>query len=391
MRQDQIEALTEAIYDAAVDPGGWLDVMALAKASFSTSAETLYALDYGRRSMRPVQVCGITDRYMRSFEASFFTDDNPCTQSLALHRPGVIRTDQRLGEYFSDAGILRRSRYYNEWLQPQNLGHSMGMTPLVEGGVVFNLSLLRPLEIGPFRPAEVDSFERLQVHFRRALRVAVRLETLSESRAVSAEALDHLPHGVVFVTAAGKVLHCNGVAESLFRSKRELAIRSGHLVAVDPPTQRKLTAALRQAYELTADGEGGGPSCFTVPRPAPSRPLTLSAVRLSAGQSRFAALQPTLMLLIVDPDTPHPLSPELLHDRYGMTPAEARLSQALVAGTGLRQAAAAAGMTYETARWYLKILFQKTQTGRQSELVARLHSDLAGVARPGGSGSLPGE
>ena len=34
-------------------------------------------------------------------------------------------------------------------------------------------------------------------------------------------------------------------------------------------------------------------------------------------------------------------------------------------------------MTYETARWYLKILFQKTGTSRQAELVALLLGDLA--------------
>jgi hypothetical protein len=34
-------------------------------------------------------------------------------------------------------------------------------------------------------------------------------------------------------------------------------------------------------------------------------------------------------------------------------------------------------MTYETGRWYLKVLLQKTHTGRQSELVARLLADLS--------------
>ncbi len=43
----------------------------------------------------------------------------------------------------------------------------------------------------------------------------------------------------------------------------------------------------------------------------------------------------------------------------------------------MKLAADAAGMTYETARWYLKVLFQKTGTRRQAELVARLMGDLA--------------
>jgi hypothetical protein len=41
-------------------------------------------------------------------------------------------------------------------------------------------------------------------------------------------------------------------------------------------------------------------------------------------------------------------------------------------------------VTYETARWNLKVLFQKTDTRRQTELVARLLGDLTAAlhARP---------
>jgi len=92
------------------------------------------------------------------------------------------------------------------------------------------------------------------------------------------------------------------------------------------------------------------------------------------------------MLLIVDPEAPSRPDSGLLWTLYRLTPAEARLAQALLGGSGLRPAAAAAGMSYETARWYLKVLFQKTHTSRQAELVARLLVDLGGVAiRRGGS------
>lgn len=85
-----------------------------------------------------------------------------------------------------------------------------------------------------------------------------------------------------------------------------------------------------------------------------------------------------------------PPAGELIRQRYGLTPAETRLALALVAESSLRRAAEAAGMTYETARWYMKILFQKTATGRQAALVARLVRDMAvplgpGLVRPPGS------
>src|SRR3546814_1764326 len=68
------------------------------------------------------------------------SDLNPSARTPTLHRPGIVRTDQRLGDYFRDAEILQRSRYYHEWLQPQDFAHTMGVTPLAEDGIVFNLS-----------------------------------------------------------------------------------------------------------------------------------------------------------------------------------------------------------------------------------------------------------
>ena len=385
MDRDQIEPLTEAIYDAAIDPESWRDVMALVRQGFETSVEALYALDYDGRSMRPIQLSGIPDRFVASFEASFFTDDNPSTRTAALHRPGIIRTDQWLGEHFRDADVLRRSRYYSEWLQPQDLAHTMGMTPLAEDGMVVNFSLLRSPQAGPFGPREIARFERLHAHVCRALRVASRVERLTARSGASAAALDSLAHGVVFLNDKGQVLHCNATAEGWLRDGSGLALRAGRLVLGDPAAQQQLGAVLR---DLQGRGQARGLSrSIAVRLPERDRPLTLSAIRLSAQRSRFVATLPTVMLLIVDPEVPSRPDSALLRTLYRLTPAEARLAQALLGGGGLRQAAAAAGMSYETSRWYLKVLFQKTHTSRQAELVARLLADLGGVAmRRDGSG-----
>lgn len=59
----------------------------------------------------------------------------------------------------------------------------------------------------------------------------------------------------------------------------------------------------------------------------------------------------------------------------GLSPAEARLAAALVAGRELPAYAEVAGITSETARGYLKSIFGKTGTSRQSALVAALLAD----------------
>lgn len=71
---------------------------------------------------------------------------------------------------------------------------------------------------------------------------------------------------------------------------------------------------------------------------------------------------------------------EVLGRRYGLTPAEARLAEAIVGGDRLSEAAERFGVTLGTVRIQLKAIFAKTGARSQADLV-RLA--LTGAASPG--------
>ncbi len=81
------------------------------------------------------------------------------------------------------------------------------------------------------------------------------------------------------------------------------------------------------------------------------------------------------MLLIHDPEQGRAVSQEALVARYDLTAAEARLAARLADGESLADAARANNIAEGTARQQLKMVFQKTDTRRQAELVARLLTD----------------
>jgi DNA-binding CsgD family transcriptional regulator len=377
MAMGQMDQLIEAIYDAALDPAGWADVMTRLQARFSTRVEALYFLDFSGRSMRSVHVGGVTAAYYRSFSDRYFTRDNPWTRADPLHRPGVVRTDERLARYFKDAQILRKSEYYNDWMRPQGLEHTLGTTLLTEGDTIANLTLLRPADAGGYLADEVLAFEQICGHLRRALQVAMRLETATVRTSTTREALDRVRYGAAFVDLRGALLHCNHIAETLLRKGDGLTVRNGRLVAVDPRDRRRLDSLLHALAHDAARPGRADLAHVTIRRARNDRPLTVSAIRLSTRRSLFVAPTATILVLIVDPSSVTPIDVDLLRQRYDLTRAEARLALALAAGHGLRRAAEEVKMTYETARWYLKILFQKTDTNRQAALVARLLQDLA--------------
>lgn len=61
-----------------------------------------------------------------------------------------------------------------------------------------------------------------------------------------------------------------------------------------------------------------------------------------------------------------------LAQSYGLTPAEIRITQALTQGRKLMQIAADLGVSRSTVAFHMRNIFQKTDTGRQAELVALL-------------------
>ena len=55
---------------------------------------------------------------------------------------------------------------------------------------------------------------------------------------------------------------------------------------------------------------------------------------------------------------------------FGLSSGESRLVICLAGGQTLQDAAHACGISYETARKRIKVVFEKTDTRRQSELIA---------------------
>ncbi|TIN18045.1 MAG: helix-turn-helix transcriptional regulator, partial [Mesorhizobium sp.] len=67
-------------------------------------------------------------------------------------------------------------------------------------------------------------------------------------------------------------------------------------------------------------------------------------------------------------------SPNVLSGLFDLTPAEARLAVELASGHSVQEAAMEIGIAVKSARTYLERIFRKTETSRQSELVALLKS-----------------
>jgi DNA-binding CsgD family transcriptional regulator/PAS domain-containing protein len=367
----QLEVMIDAIYEAALEPGAWGDVMRHMRTLFDTTAETFYVLDPLNSRVHEVHLAGVASRWVECFNEAYFSGDNPWMQlSENLHRPGIVRTNERLAHITRDAEVLYRSQYYNDWMRPQDFRYSLGNTLLREPGLIANVTLFRPGGMRTYSAQDVKIFERLSRHMTRALRVGVQMGRQGGEQVL--HILERMNQAALVLDPRGAILFANSAAERLLRERDGLASRHGSLAAACAQEQPALAAWLASATALhEVKGTEHSPTLILqrAPTKASRPPLTLSILPLASGKAGYHFGQRTLLLLVSERTMLQPARHELLRAHFGFTAAEARLARTLASGHTLRAAAARSNISYGTARSYLKILFQKTATHRQSELV----------------------
>lgn len=368
------EDLTAAVYGAALDPRAWGDVMQAMQRSFPSVAQTFYLLHMQPRRIQPVSLAGIAPQWLRNFDELYFAADNPWMRvTRQLHRPGVVRTNERLDRVLRQRGALYRSAYYNEWMRPQRFRYTIGNTLLAEGGIVANVTLMRAPDMKTFSAAEVRAFEALSRHMTRALQMSIRLGN-TETSAASTALLDALPQPAAIVGAQQLLLYANRAMEALLRRGAALTLRHGRLCAAGAESQSLL--AERIASALACGGGEAPESAQPLRLPCGERAsLSLSVIPLIGRVGYTLINRPTALLMVDAAPSPPRLSPEAICRRYRLTAAEGRLAELVARGQGLRDAARAMGITYGTARGYLKTVFDKTGVHTQAQLVAALLGD----------------
>lgn len=164
----------------------------------------------------------------------------------------------------------------------------------------------------------------------------------------------------------GEILHANGAAETILEEKDGLCRLKERLVCASFTDTLRLQAALSHFHAQLEAGAETTP-VLAVSR-ANRRPLTvaLAAVRSDPNPTAGTA---SAIAYVFDPEQKVSGLINPVCQLYGLSKSETRLACALVAGDSLSSAAQRLRLQEQTARTYLKHIFDKTDTHRQAQLV----------------------
>jgi DNA-binding CsgD family transcriptional regulator len=192
------------------------------------------------------------------------------------------------------------------------------------------------------------------------------------------DVLNLIPFGVILVGNAGRVLMTNERARRILDRKDGLVAGADGLAAADS----KQTSALRklvQEASLTGAGLGLNPGgALRLERPAARRkPLSLLVAPVTRATYPLREETVTAAVLVNDAEDPGGATDRALQRLYDLTRSESRVALCLIQGKSLRDTASELGISFNTARHYLKQIFLNTGVARQSDLILLVLSNPA--------------
>lgn len=274
------------------------------------------------------------------------------------------------GEVITDHDVMtpeqiRSDPMYNNILFPAGFQWFAGVGFRAESAA-WALTLQRTGREGPFEARDKPLLARLAPRLTEAATLATAVGRTAIHGITNA--LDLIGRPAVAIGQFGQALGANRRAEAYL--DRDLLVRKGRLALSDKAADSEL-ARLVEGFRTVGGLQAAGMPPIVMRRPA-RRPLVLQPLPVPpTARNPFFGARAIIVLTDLEGDAE--FSQSLVARIFNLTPAQANIAVRIAAGRSLEEVAAELGVTLETARHHLKVVFGKTDTHRQGELVALLN------------------
>ena len=369
------------IYESALDPRHWREFLAELERIYPDSRVTLFGHENGRPCEALTEHRNFAPDDLRAY-VDYYVSNSPYVAAARTAPVGkALYSEMMVGDR-----ELKSTEHYNDFVKPRRLGHyATGVLIERRPNGMTALSLADHKNDADRRGRQFRLMEFIAPHLKRA----VRLHRIVAAQKIVADAtqaaFDRWTHAAFVLNAAGRVVVMNQAAEMLLRRADGLWLgRDGQLRSIDEARTRDLDTAARKCAAMPAaiDAERRCEDLdgIVLPRSSGAAPLRamLSPLPFLGGPA-MPELGPGRVLLIAfDSDATSRTPVDWMARQFGLTPAEQRLTEAIVNGVPLNDAAEQLGIRLSTARTRLKTIQTKTHCRRQVDLV-RLALSLPAV------------
>lgn len=361
---EQLSALIGNIYDAALDPTSWVDVLERAARFVGGPAASLYYKDAARRADLVAYQFGLNPRYVQLYAEKYVKLDPTTTGYFFadIEQPTATADVMPYGEFLE-------TRFYKEWGRPQGLVDTVNAV-LERSGITAACFVVFRHERDGIVDEETKRRMRLLVpHVRRAALIGKTLDLKKAETDTFADTLDAISAGMFLVDATGRIMHANIAGHATLAQADVLRVIGGKLAANDADSDQALA-------EIFANAEGGDAAIGIkgVALPLVGRTgnhYVAHVLPLTAGRRRRAgtAYRASAAMFVRKAVLDVPSAPWVIAKAYKLTPTELRVLLAVVEVGGVPEVAEALGIAETTVKTHLGHVYEKTGAKRQADLV----------------------
>lgn len=368
---ERILEVIDKIYDAAITDD-WQSVIDTISRMFDQVAVHLFGHDVRLGKPEIMLTANHQEDMLQSY-AEYYHEINAWLPGIIAAPLGQTKYSR---EFLPDSELIK-TEYYNDWILPQDDMRAGG------GFVLFNDEERAVILGGAVRNKDrekkeddlIQMFQIIVPHFYRALDIQRGLMGAKVIKGNYEQALDQIGNAVFVLDRQGRICHQNTAASELFEAGGLFCLGPfGGLSAHDPAADREISSALRlidrdrQLYrrQFFPIGRDGAPDQYF----AMITPLRFELAEVGLGPYLTASRIPIALLVVAIPEHANEGVLPALAKLYQLTPAEAALAGGLYEGMSLQEYADVKEVSIHTVRNHLKSIFSKTDTTRQSELVA---------------------
>lgn len=364
-----VAELVSGIYEAALDPQLWRQFVDRIEAIYPDLTVMLFSHESGDSGGGLSIVANFSEAAQRDYAAYHFAT-SPYVDFVPRNQVGLPTRSESI---ISDDQLFR-TEHYNDFMLPHRLGrYGTGMVLEREPEGWASLSLADGCDEAARRDHQMALLGLLAPHLRRAFKLR---RTLIETRSATMAPqvlFDRWPYAAFVLDRDGRVRTMNRRAEALIaRDEGVMLNRLGRLRSFDDKCSRALDEAIVACRMLPDGVVRGGAGLIGTMLPRRQGGSSLHAMLwpvVSAVEFGLPSAPGQMLLVVSNPDATPPGAAAWVARRFGLSPAEERLAEAVIAGVPLNEAAEQLGIQLSTARTRLKAIQTKTGCHRQLDLV----------------------
>ena len=369
-RLEQFSGLVHQIYASSAEPGRWPETVGAIAQAMGAKQAILFTPYIGPGAGGLIFPWQVEEKDLILYGTKYINHDlwAHSAQRKGLIQDGAVALDEELVPQED----LLASIYYQEFLRPMGVGR-------ICSGAVFEgapglpstvLSIYRGPD-DPFDRKDREFMSLLVPHLSRSLGLMHRLNHARYQIESLRAALNRLTVGVFLLDQQLGVIYANTTGQQVLDRADGLQLDVNKritAVGFQQTNGLRLEAWLARLVATPEQKRDSFGATFEVARSEPKARYSIQCCTLESSDPLVKNEGARHIVFVTDPHRVELPAPELLQRLLGLSPAEARVTHAIVQGGSYSSVAKSLNVSEETVRTQIRSAYAKTHTSDKASL-----------------------